>query len=154
MGCCDIAGWPLAPILAESFTERDARLSPDGQWIAYVSEEAGRPEVSVRSLSGPPRRCVVSGEGGDQPVWRRDGAELLYVDTQGRLRGLYVRREADGRLIFGAPVALNVPPIGTGHWGTQYDVSPDGRRVYFMDRADERLPNEIDILLGWSASLN
>jgi Tol biopolymer transport system component len=141
------------PILAESFTERDARLSPDGQWLAYVSEESGRPEVSVRSLSGPSRRFVISGEGGDQPVWRRDGAELLFVDAQGRLRGLSVRREEDGSLIFGVPVALNVPPIGTGHWGTQYDVSPDGRRVYFMDRGDEQLPNEIGILLGWNASL-
>ena len=61
------------PLLAEPFTERDARLSPDGRWIVYVSEESGRPEVSVRSLSGPPRRIVISGGGGDQPVWRRDG---------------------------------------------------------------------------------
>ncbi len=61
------------PLLAEPFTERDARLSPDGRWIVYVSEESGRPEVSVRRLSGPPRRIVISGGGGDQPVWRRDG---------------------------------------------------------------------------------
>ena len=146
-------GGPSHPILAESFTERDARLSPDGHWIAYVSEESGRPEVSVRSLSGPPRRFVISGDGGDQPVWRRDGAELFYVNPQGRLRGLSVLTEADGRLIFGVPVALNIPPIGSGHWGTQDDMSPDGRRVYFMDRGDERLFNEIGILLGWSASL-
>lgn len=52
-------GGSSQPILAESFTERDARLSPDDQWIAYVSEESGRPEVSVRNLSGPPRRFVI-----------------------------------------------------------------------------------------------
>lgn len=141
------------PLLAESFTERDARLSPDGRWIAYVSEESGRAEISVRSVSGLPRRIVISGGGGDQPVWRRDGAELFFVDPEGRLRSVAVRPGADGNLTFGVPVELTVPPIGTGHWGTQYDVSADGRRVYFLDRANERPPHEIGLVLGWPALL-
>jgi len=141
------------PLLAEPFTERDARLSPDGRWIAYVSEESGRAEVSVRSVSGPPRRIVISGGGGDQPVWRRDGAELFFVDPQGRLRSVAVRPGADANLTFGAPVELEVPPIGSGHMGTQYDVSPDGRRVYFLDRAQDPPPHEIVVLLGWRALL-
>ena len=133
---------PAQPLLAESFTERDARLSPDGRWIVYVSEESGRPEVSVRRLSGPPRRIVISGGGGDQPVWRRDGAELFFVDPQGRLRSVAVGPGKDSNLTFGVPVELKVPPIGSGHWGTQYDVSPDGRRVYFLDRTREPAPHE------------
>jgi len=56
------------PVLAESFNERDARVSSDGHWIAYVSDESGRPVVSVRSFSATPRRFVVSESGGDQPV--------------------------------------------------------------------------------------
>ena len=84
-------GGSAKAILSGPFPEYDARISPNGQWLAYVSEEAGRPEVSVRSMSGAPRRLVVSSDGGSQPVWRRDGRELLYVDREGRLRGRSVQ---------------------------------------------------------------
>jgi hypothetical protein len=72
------------PLLADAFLERDARISHDGRWVAYVSDESGRPEVSVRSIIGPPPRIVISSEGGDQPVWRRDGSELFFIDPQGQ----------------------------------------------------------------------
>ena len=98
-----IDGTAAAPILAEPFAERDARISPNGRSIAYVSEESGRPEVSIRSLSGTPERIVASPDGGAQPVWRRDGSELFFVDLQGRLRSLSVRWSAD-RPAFGLPV--------------------------------------------------
>src|SRR5262249_24103801 len=125
------------PLLAEPYVERDARISPGGRWIAYVSEEGGRPEVSVRSLSGPPRRIVISRDGGDQPVWRRDGAELFFIDLKGRLRSVWVRQATDGSLAFGVPVELSVPKFASGHRGTQYDVSPDGRRIYFLYDNDD-----------------
>jgi dipeptidyl aminopeptidase/acylaminoacyl peptidase len=140
-------------LLAEPFAERDARLSPDGRWIAFVSEESGRPEVSVRSLSGPPRRIVITGGGGDQPVWRRDGGELFFVDPKGRLSSVAVRPGKDANLTFGVPVELKVPPIGSVPRGTQYDVSPDGRRVHFLDRTPEPAPREIAVVLGWRALL-
>ncbi len=56
-------------------------------------------------------------------------------------------------LTFGVPVQLKVPPISRGHWGTQYDVSPDGRRVYFLDETREPAPREIAVVLGWRALL-
>jgi Tol biopolymer transport system component len=138
------------PILAEAFAELDARLSPlDSEWIAYVSNESGQDRVSVRSRTGDPRRTVISSAGGSQPVWRRDGSELFFVDTAGRLLSVSVRRTADGSLTFGVPVVMPVPPIGSGHWSTQYDVSPDGSRVYFMDRDNTRPSPAINVLLGW-----
>jgi eukaryotic-like serine/threonine-protein kinase len=139
------------PLLAEAFTERDARFSPDDHWVAYVSEESGGPEVFVRSFSGLPKRFPVSSGGGDQPVWRPDGTELFYVNLQGRLRSVSFRPAAVGNP-FGVPVELNVPSVGAGHWGTQYDVSADGR-VYFLDRATEPPPHEIGLILGWPALL-
>jgi len=142
------------PILAEPFTERDARISPDGRWIVYVSEESGRPEVSVRNVSGPPR-IVISGGGGDQPVWSRSGSELFFVDPQGRLNSVSVSPLSNGTPRFGVPVKLNVPGVGFGHWGTEYDVSPDGRRIYFLDTGvtPAQLPHEIGVLLDWQALL-
>lgn len=140
-------------LLAESFTERDARLSPDRRWIAYVSEETGRPEVSIRSLVDQPRRYVLSPGGGSQPVWHPTGRALYYVDARGRLLKVMMR-ETNGELTFGAPAELNIPPIGAGHSNTQYDVSADGR-IYFLDqREGTSRPNEIRVVLGWTALLS
>jgi serine/threonine protein kinase len=140
------------PVFAERFNERDARISPDGEWIAYVSDESGREEVSVRRISGG-ERTVLSPGGGHQPVWRRDGAELFYVDPQGALRAVALRRGSGGTLVPGLPVHLGVPPIGTGHWGTQYDIARDGSRVFFLDRQQPEPATRIEVILGWTALL-
>jgi len=141
------------PLFGQPFTERDARFSPDGRLVAYVSEETGRPEVSVQRIDGPPRRDVISVAGGDQPVWSRNGRELFFVDPQGLLRTASVAFDREGKPIFGVPVLLKVPAIGSGHWGTQYDVSPDGQRVYYFDRRPEPLPSEFGVVVGWRGML-
>ena len=141
-------------LLGGPVNERDARMSRDARWVAYVSDESGRPEVSVRTVSGPLKRIVISGEGGDHPVWRGDGTELFFVDPQGQLRSVSVRWSRDGSPTFGLPATLNVPPIGRGHWGTPYDVSHDGSRIYFLRRNDDPPPHEIHVVIGWRALLD
>ena len=148
----DGSGQPR-PLLSESFVERDARLSPDGRWLAYVSDESGRPEVSVRSFVGPPRRFVVSSGGGDQPAWRQDGAELFYAAPAGRLHSVSVRSGPARTLVFGLPEPLSVPPLGERHWGTVYDVSRDGRRIFFPHAPDEQPPRQLGVIVGWTALL-
>ena len=59
------------------------------------------------------------------------GSELLYVDLDGRLQSRSVERQPGGALTLVRPYPLNVPLIGSGHWGTRYDVSPDGQRRVF-----------------------
>jgi Tol biopolymer transport system component len=138
------------PLLAEGFVERDARFSPDGRWIAYVSEESGRPEVSVRGLAGAPNRLVVSSGGGDQPVWRRDGRELFYVGADGRLRSVSLRLAGVSPPVVGVAKPLNVPTLAERHWGTVYDVSSDGTRV-FLPQPDRRpASREIGVVLNWT----
>ena len=144
------AGQPAQPLLAEAFVERDARLSSDGKWIAFVSNQSGRPEVAVRSLSGPPAHDVVSRGGGDQPVWRRDMSELFYADPSGQLFSVSVR-PAGNRLEFGIPLKLGAPPLGYRHWGTIYDVSHDGRLIFFPARGEAQGPREIGVITGWSS---
>ena len=146
-------GGPAEAILSGPFPEYDARISPNGQWLAYVSEETGRPEVSVRAMSGPPTRLVVTSGGGSQPVWGRDGHELLYIDRGGLLRARRVERQPQRGLTLGAANALSVPLIGSGHWGTQYDVSPNAQHVYFIDRTPAVRPSDIDVAIGWRTLL-
>jgi hypothetical protein len=56
-------------------------------------------------------------------------------------------------LTLGAAHALSVPLIGSGHWGTQYDVSPDTQHVYFIDRSPAPRPSDIRLVIGWQAFL-
>ena len=136
------------PVLAQPFDERDARLSFDGAWMAYVSDESGAPEVYVRSVEGPSQRFVVSSGGGDQPVWSADGRWLYYATPAGRLYRVAVTATTGG-LRFGAAGALPVPGLGARHWGTIYEVTPDGRRLFFPHPGDEQPPREFRVVLDW-----
>jgi dipeptidyl aminopeptidase/acylaminoacyl peptidase len=147
-------GGEAQPLLTAAYDEREARFSPDGRWIAYVSEEAGRPEVLVHSLAGPSRRYTVSGEGGTQPVWRRDGKELYFANLQGQLHRVAVRWTGEGDPQFGLPTNPGLPRVGFGHWGTQYDVTPDGGRLYFMRPEEGTAPTEIQVAINWGRLLD
>ncbi len=142
----------VTPLLRNDFPERDARFSPDGGWIVYVSDDSGRSEISVRRISGQPRRQVVSAEGGDQPVWRRDGRELFYVDPEGRLRSMPVSWAGD-EPTFGHEERLPIPPVGFGHWNTQYDVTADGETIFMLRENDDPAPRSIGVMIGWSRLL-
>ncbi len=78
----DVVAYPLegdrkpVPVAATAFTERQARFSPDGKWIAYTSNESGRNEVYLQAFPGAADRAQVSTGGGAQPSWRGDGREL------------------------------------------------------------------------------
>jgi Tol biopolymer transport system component len=136
------------------------RVSPDGRRLAIqrLDPVTGNPDLWVHDLERhtrlPPRRELVSAGGGSQPVWAADGRELLFVDPEGILRTVPVRRGPDGRPVLANATQVAVPPIGTGHWGTQYDLSPDGRIVYFLDRQPDSTPREIGIVVGWRTILN
>ena len=146
-------GSAATSLLAGASSEYDARFSPDGKWIAYVSEESGRPEISVRTISGS-KRIPVSAHGGAEPVWRRDGSELFFVDPEGRLHAVPVRWTSNGTPIFETPRVLKVEPIGFGHWGTQYDVSRDGNHIYALRENRDPAPREIRVITNWQRLLD
>ena len=118
------------------------------------SEVRESENVIAQTTTGRTDRVVVSGEGGSQPVWRRDGKSLYFVDLQGQLRRVVVRWSEDGEPSFGLPIKLDLPRVGSGHWGTQYDISPDGKRLYFMEPNQEPAPQAIHIAINWRALLD
>jgi Tol biopolymer transport system component len=116
----DEAGTQPAPYLQTPFNEAQGRFSPDGRWVAYQSNESGRPEVYVRPFPSADRKWVVSAEGGVLPVWSRDGRELYYV-VPGELTLMAAAIAPGDEFRASAPRAL------FKNSGTVFDVARDGR---------------------------
>jgi Tol biopolymer transport system component len=75
----------VVPIVDGPFNELRPSFSPDGNWIAYQSNESGRPEIYVRPFPGPGGKWQVSSSGGVEPEWSADGREILYVSIASKL---------------------------------------------------------------------
>jgi Tol biopolymer transport system component len=136
------------------FAEAVARFSPDGRWVAYQSNETGRFEVYVVPFPGPGGKWQVSTEGGERPVWARNGRELFYRDGE---RVMVVAVEDGPTFVAGQPRALFQGPFETvpqgGLGGITYDVAPDGKRFLMIKRAEEMTDRHIYWLTGWSSEL-
>jgi Tol biopolymer transport system component len=79
------------PYLTSAFDEALPALAPNGQWLAYVSNESGADQVMVQSFPDPSRgKWQVSTNGGTFPRWRRDGRELHYVGSDSRMMAVSV----------------------------------------------------------------
>src|SRR4029453_2593388 len=87
------------PIVQTTFDERNGQFSPDGQWIAYESNESGRSEIYVQSFPRAGGKRQISTNGGAQARWRRDGTEVFYVALDNRLMAAAIRFEANGRAV-------------------------------------------------------
>ncbi|HSF17403.1 MAG TPA: protein kinase [Vicinamibacteria bacterium] len=124
-----------APFLSTRHNERSARFSPDGQWVAYVSDETGAYQVYVVPYPGPGPKTAVSIDGGLSPIWSRDGRELFFR----RGSKLMVASVAyDPAIRFGHPVVLFDGPYNPDFMGHQrYDVSPDGKRFLMVENSDD-----------------
>ena len=138
-------------IVQTEFAEREGQFSPDGNWIAYQSDESGRFEIYVQPFPGPGSRIPVSSGGGGQVRWRRNGKELFYVSFDGRLMSVPVA--VSGRTLdVGAPMALFATNIGgalQNTLGFQYAVSADGQR-FLMNTVTQEAASPITLILNWS----
>ena len=134
------------PVVQTTFEERDGQFSPDGKWIAYVSNESGRFEIYVQPFPGPGGKSLVSTTGGDQPRWRRDGRELFYVAPDNRLMAAPIQLAANGEALeVGAPVPLfDMPLRGL----VKYIVASAGQRFLVTDVTGEAT-SPVTVILNW-----
>lgn len=140
-------------LLQGPFNVGGGRFSPDGKWIAYVSDESGRNEVYVRSYPEAGTRIQISAEGGSQPVWSRNGRELFFRNGD---QTMVVAVGLSPSLVVGKPEVLftrsqlddsSGPAYGMV---ADYDVSADGKR--FIMRKHNPDPSQIPvarIILNW-----
>lgn len=139
------------PLLATPSNETQARLSPDGNWIAYASDESGNLEVYVQRypLLGDKRR--VSSNGGGQPQWRADSRELFYLAADRTIMSVGVDRGPAG-LEFQAPQALFRASIsGDAEDAREYYIaSNDGSRFLIDATNPDPEDGEITIVMNWT----
>jgi hypothetical protein len=137
-----------AEYIATRFNDRGPRLSPDGRWLAYTSDESGRTEVYVERFPGHGGKWQVSPDGGSQPCWSRDGTELFYVHGDSELMAVSV----NGRETFevGMPKRLFERQLALdGIVRNRYDVTPDGKRFLLNVPAEGGMQRTIGVILGW-----
>ena len=140
------------PVVQGEFGRGNAALSPDGQWLAYRSNQSGVVEVYLQPYPGPGSTTPVSIGGGDSVVWSRDGRELFYRVGN---RMMVVEVETEPTLRVSPPQELWEEPYETGGV-RQYHVTPDGRFLMIRQGAvtddDTALP-ELVVVVNWFEEL-
>jgi Tol biopolymer transport system component len=126
------------------------RISPNGRWIAYVSDESGTAEVYVAPFPHADGKWQISTSGAGTPVWRRDSKELFYSTNTGDYMAVSVI-EGDHELKVSTPTRMfsaNVSAVGL-----DYDASADGKRFLMNLANDELTPTSLHLVTNWTTEL-
>jgi len=139
------------PFLQSRFDEAAPGFSPDGRWLAYMSNQSGRYEVYVQPYPGPGGKWQISTEGGTEPVWNPNGHELFYRSGDKMMASEITTQPgfAAGkpRMLFQGQYDPNIPRAN-------YDVSPDGQRFLMIKTNEqESAPTQINVVLNWFEEL-
>jgi hypothetical protein len=154
----ELRAWPTnsggQPIVAgrSRLNAIQGRLSPDGKWLAYASDESGRWQVYVQPFPPTGDTKTISADGGSEPRWRRDGRELFFLAADMRLMSVEL---SGGALSAGAPKPLfeTRAPLSGNPYRVNYAVSRDGRRFLVNAKVGERTRATLRVLQNWQALL-
>jgi hypothetical protein len=141
------------PVVATRFSEISPALSPNGRWLAYVSNQTGKDEIYVVPFpnTGTAKRAISEG-GGTEPAWSHRGSELFYRDASGNLVAVEVNTTPTfslGRATVLFPAArftsLRLEP--------QYAVAPDDRRFLMIRPLETSTPDKLIVVENWFEEL-
>jgi Tol biopolymer transport system component len=142
------------PFLQTRFDEGSGSFSPDGRWVAYVSDETGRNEVYVRSFTASPGpgeasgRWIISKDGGQGVArWRDDGKELVYVDLKGTL--MAVDLDLGASVQARTPRTLFQAPLGSN----TVSITGDLKRFLIPVPVEQKVPQAFTVMLNWTSML-
>ena len=138
-------------ILDVGFRVDEPHVSPDGRWLAYISEESGEMEVYVEPFGSQGDKVQVSVSGGGQPKWCGDGKELFFQASDGQLMVVDVREGATG-----PDVSLPTALFHLGAFAADYDmyaVSADGQRFLVKVPVQDETPPRIHVVTNWTSLL-
>jgi Tol biopolymer transport system component len=137
----------LTPFAQTPFDERQGRFSPDGGWVAYVSNESGRNQVYVQTFLSTGAKYQISTIGGTVPHWRRDGKEIYYLAPDGKLMAVPIK--------LGSSVELGTPQVlFTDASMSNFVPAPDGQRFLVNIPASEASAAALlTVITNWQAGL-
>jgi len=136
------------PYLRTPFNETFAAVSPDGQWLAYVSDESGQAEVYVDAFPTPRQKYRVTDHGAFAPYWRKDGRELAILSAD--FRSILVADVAPGtEFRASAPRQLMALPKGT----VTAQPTPDLQRVLVAKPVNESSISTLTLVFDWPGAL-
>ena len=143
------------PILQTEFFEKAGALSPDGRWLAYHSDESGRPEVYVQPFPGLGSKWRISREGGVYPLWRGDGKEIFFTTDDGKVMAVDVSSATtfaagDPKLLFTARLKHG---SARALLSRDYDVTSDGQRFLVTVAPGEEVVPPITLVQNWPGAL-
>jgi serine/threonine protein kinase/Tol biopolymer transport system component len=138
--------------IASPFQDGWAQFSSDGRWVAYSSDESGRPEIYVAPFPGPGAKWQISEAGGSHPRWRLDGKELFYHSPDNKLMAATIGRRA-GRIDVEAVQLLFETRTPGGGVRSFYDVSGDGRRFLHSVPIEQTDSASLTLVTNWPALL-
>ena len=137
----------IRPLVNTRAAESDARISPDGRWLAYQSNESGRFEVYLRSFPEGDQVIQVSTTGGLAPVWSRKGTDLFYRAISGPVMLATVSSTP-------APAVSTPRPLFDAQgYENLFDVAPDGRFLMMPLIASDATGGQIHVILNFLAEL-
>jgi len=142
------------PYLQEPYSEQNGIFSPDGHWVAYVSDESGQNEVYVQAFPRSGEKVQISTGGGSEAAWRRDGAELFYLAGDRKLMVVPIKvgRAPSGPIFEpGAPESLF--PVPGNQSSRSYAAAADGRRFLVSMPTGDASASSITVVLNWATSL-
>ena len=144
----------VVPFPTTTFKEGAAEFSPDGRWLAYVSNESGSYEVYVQPYPGPGGKWQISTEGGTEPLWNPNGRELFYRSGDKLMAADIIThpRFSAGkpRVLFTGQFQRSPSPVPTAN----YDVSSDGKRFLMLKPGGrDQAPTQINVALNWFEEL-
>jgi serine/threonine protein kinase/Tol biopolymer transport system component len=138
------------PQVTTKFNEVVPRFSPDGKWLAYMSNETGQMEVYVKPFPGESGKYQVSTSGGATPRWRADSRELYFVKND-TIMAVDVRVNASA-LELGTPRELIKVPMAPSPIGP-YDVSADGKKFLVNQLGEAKVLAPLTLVTNWTADL-
>jgi serine/threonine protein kinase/Tol biopolymer transport system component len=138
----------LAP--DDTFNRRTPMISPDGHWLAFVSDESGREEVYIQSFPGSGSRVQVSVGGGFMPRWRGDGRELYFIASSLKVTAVEVAPSSGTVRIGASHELMAVKPVYPK--GNPMDVSRDGK-LFVVNTVDPSMDGPAHLIVNWDASL-
>jgi hypothetical protein len=136
------------PVADTPFAERMGQFSPDGLWVAYETNQSGRPEIMVRAFLKSNGTFPVSTGGGTAPRWRADGKEVYFTAPDGTMMGVPVETRG-ASFEAGKPVALFSTDIVPQPFKAQYTVSRDGRFLVNNSQPEEASAPPLTVILNW-----